>query len=854
MVDPVFEFFITPRTGTEWDSEEIEKKAIGTVTKLEAVYNHATECECYFYPEDIDGGVISLDEVLRGDRLEVKLFSNTIFYGLILEKIVSASEGQERIIVKAQDLSRPLSEKQLERVIHNGLSDAKLRGITLKEVDGIDQLTTVIDSTVQPMAKVEKFSPHGNFDARKTWYNGLASYFPTASDGDVNLVGIVFKPRSTTITKLWLYLGDQEDTITGFQPTFGNIFNKANKFPQFNPISIELVPTRTTLQGGGTQDTIVVPSFDATEIIATYEMSNWLKEGWTVWTNDVAQASAKGPFSSTTSFTQHLLWDVTVTGSGGSVEVIEDVDDASGLNDDLGDNRAFTYAQLDCVGNAGVVTLGTDEPGNLDESLRGRRSATGRFSFALRWPDGINNEPETNVHVYLKDFDGNEFKAATLHFRRVSGAYKIFLIHGETNLTLNPDGDEIFGGISTASGQKTFFHFTFDTDELLFDLFIQNTSNFPGSSGNKLQVGPRFTLGYDTEAAVRPVRISKWEFETLGSTAGKLDVGWVVGNEVGNSGVMPETVYDDARVLKFGLNFNDFLVSETVEGATSGAKGIVESNYNLQPGDGFSEIHLSTEIGTFQSSEDVDGFISTVQRNTTDVSFRQRSLCQDMWKWAQVDFSDNPIDVNDLNNLAIVIRQKTQAVVDIGLDPDPPAFDAPAAIKLGITRGESNSLSDAFSVFSEDNGDTWIKVLASNESPPMFIIEYADSWIEQIEGRHFTVDYDDLELVWGGGANQQSGSFTDDLYRLLRSPEVFRTVRLTQYTNPDSGGIVRIDRKMRLRDVIVKLVSFIDDPLNPGFPPLVIIDKNLNGIDDEVESVSQYEILQVNGVTCIDHP
>ena len=69
-------------------------------------------------------------------------------------------------------------------------------------------------------------------------------------------------------------------------------------------------------------------------------------------------------------------------------------------------------------------------------------------------------------------------------------------------------------------------------------------------------------------------------------------------------------------------------------------------------------------------------------------------------------------------------------------------------------------------------------------------------------------------------------------YTLTLRQLYYQFVSRNLIANTEKEGRINAMRKMLLKDILIKLLSFIDDPLNPGFPPTLSLDGNIDGTDD----------------------
>ncbi len=220
--------------------------------------------------------------------------------------------------------------------------------------------------------------------------------------------------------------------------------------------------------------------------------------------------------------------------------------------------------------------------------------------------------------------------------------------------------------------------------------------------------------------------------------------------------------------------------------------------------------------------------------------------------WVRFDMSVNPLDVVPGTWIAAVIlpddttgsfdtgRAVIGSIPQLGLqDPEfnirstRPAFDH-------FTSGFSSGTPSTGGEFAR-NLDLTPSAVFPVEIP--FVVEFADSWRPALEGADFVVDYGLKKIDWTLGENRIA-PVTQDTYRYFtakftRPPEPasgpqtrisgpvwFKQIRVSEYSNPSTGGIIQSARKMRLPDVVKFLTGFVSGISS------TIVDGNLDGQDD----------------------
>jgi hypothetical protein len=261
--------------------------------------------------------------------------------------------------------------------------------------------------------------------------------------------------------------------------------------------------------------------------------------------------------------------------------------------------------------------------------------------------------------------------------------------------------------------------------------------------------------------------------------------------------------------VKAGQNFDFFDRNTFTETPTEIVRYAVEVNDAVSSGDGIELGWVSgAEIG-FQGSGRYPG------------------------AWTQVDFSDDPIEVNPGEWYSIVVR-----------DPDAAST---GIYNWGATVSTSRSVNATSFLYYEtnDGGTTWtvpIYTVVPFNTPVEFpfVVEYSESWVPAEEEIHFIVDYDNDEVDWSTGT-VRTGVVATPFYfgsglavpgDAMTGPGTFNVVRFGEYANPPQGGLIQSANEMRVPDVvdfIVKEFSSIT---------LVAVDSSFNTAAFQVDSLS----------------
>ncbi len=798
MATEVFKYIITSRL-----SLYTAKEPDGEVANFETATSSAAELMVDFQIQDNDENNIDFSEVDPFDRLEVQLDQGsglkTIFFGEIYTKTTIGTQGLNIVRIVAHDFGRILSDKQRDGIVYNGYSNE------IETTIDSDYFSD-IDSEIRPMNSVSRLRLFGTTVGNQAQRNAL---FIGKLAGTDSHAAVIFDPSGRdTINKVWLYMKDFEDQVTIDETDVD-----PNDSPFYAPIYIELRRTHKTKNLVFCGFNGLPPLQSVAGSDAVYVMTNNVKDGWSEATVATYAISAGITGS-------HMGWTVIGAG-GGDVDVINNVNNAG-----LGDTRSDSYCKLNINGTSNN-SLGIRSAdfssliGTFDSAERA--SASGRVSFAVRPNFTSLSEGDVDCKVILRDVLNTEFDGGIVRFQK-DGALQV--VHGR-----DLDGNTVteIKSASFASATNYFFHFKFDLKKMIFELYWQHATELADPFWDF--VGRFNIIDFDSFSGELPLKTSRleilWTNDPGAGSAGTFDVGWVSGNEIGNAGVMPDIDYltgqeeYDMDSSPGVFDEGELLISSFVATPSRTAKlERIRTSTNKVNVTGVTGLAGFFLPGGFNVTGATSGGVVLSQGFDKN---NERNVHHDSFNWVQIDFSDDPIPAPDV--LVGIVAYS----LDLQPGGDTNLIGWGHVANSNINQGHSSNVT----LISNDGGFNWVNLTdADVGSSGLFMIEFSDSWEPVTENVQFIGDYANKRLEWVNNAGARAGATNADVHR-ARTPDNFPLIRFSQYINPTLGGIIRSNRKMRLRDVIVEIVSTADDPLNPGNAPTVFIDFNGDGFDDE---------------------
>ncbi|MHC1572575.1 MAG: hypothetical protein ACXQTL_07515, partial [Methanosarcinales archaeon] len=462
--------------------------------------------------------IIDITEVEKDDKLQVDFFGTTIFFGLITDIMLDRSQVTRKYVIIAHDWLHRVAEQQLDRIIVNGYKDIQRRVVA-------DDFTTDLNHGIG-VGLAEAFLPQGVYQVSSVLndINGVPIGLQTGiTDEDA---AIIFSPEvggNTTIRKMFFYLWDPEDNIQG-----GGVPTNPDFHTDALRINIETVEVNAS--------DVKLPSGTLIKrrsgIDAFFSIPNDFKDGWLNASLGVKVAQ----------FTSQFDWDPT--GGAGSSQ-IEVRDDGALLSNEIGDDRAIgpvnRHCRLDYDGTNNVG-VDTSTPGSLAFRPSGRLSfvirpnqddTTFEFRVFVNRRKAFDSTPPPGAFVYWRPtpFGGttineNNTEIARFELRSDGFAYHHFADH---DIGAGPVNEQVL--FAYAAGDRIYVHFTFNYESLEYDLAT-------GVTGGVMAIAPNgpFPFLNRNNWDGRAIQIDKIETEVTSGAAGTFDLGWVVGNEIGNSG------------------------------------------------------------------------------------------------------------------------------------------------------------------------------------------------------------------------------------------------------------------------------------------------------------------------------
>jgi len=676
----------------------------GTVPFLKREQNQIEICILEIQPIDrVTGKAIDLSVIVPFDTVD--LTGEAKFFGIITDvKSKRIARVGEAIVITATDeLFR--YTRQLNRPIFNGYRDlvawphqAILDGDTNTNLIVSPLLAQFnADKTlIEPLKQVQRYRPHGLYSPANITVSftsiGREMRFNTA--GDERKIAIVFQPRRSSITKLWLNLLDRVELP-------GSIANNIRK-----DLIFELVETEV-IEGADSP----IDIFPGTVLVKTEQdkparrrLSTSVKETWETATGGItgSGAGASGTFGSNSFPEQGLEWQL-LTGVDDDISIIAAVSDF-----DFGANKLARLIHNAPAGNfAKMETLVPARATNVSDS---------------GWVH-IQFSPQTAAitaifRIFVNNDQGPSPTLACsvgLSPSGVGSEMDLTINYGDGQTKIIPSLEQIPDPASTKlvlNGEFVLI-FRIRPERMEFDVFLSETELTVDSVGI---LNADFILrdGFSEP----PNRISKYEIEVLdGSAAGELDIGYVSGNEMGTERIRANT-------------------------------------------------------------------------------------------WSQIDFSDDPVVVNPGQWYALVGRIGTD--LPLGTDDH---------ISLVVTNplnaGHPISPMMRFMSFNDTAG-TWFRSSAGGDGTGTpfefpFLVEYPDSWID-IRQSLINVDSDNNRIIWAITSRTNflpfinaGGSTGPDF--------TFQDVRVSEYVNPTTKGIIQPASVMHADDIVKELISL--EPNDP---------------------------------------
>jgi len=472
------------------------------VVTIERIWNRADEAILDIYPEDKAGGFVDLDQVKRGDELEVRIDESVAFYGEVISKKEVRSDPGDKVRLVCHELTRRLAERQLDRVIYNGFRD----GVEWEtEADGLEVVND-IRFGIRPLQKVEVFNPQGSWNVKNATGNaGVGAGGVIREDGTFDRqVGILFQARSYTIEKIWAYIRDGETTTTPGPPDF-DVLLEIQGVKDDGSAAGRLVPDGTAI--------VRRSGNPAAQFVA----ARLPKETWqgitvpatitTTGTNAISGAD--------------MQWDVDAVDGSGQISLFATA--AAGTR--FGMAKAIRLEHDPGVGT-NITSVSTPEPGDPSIVLYPSPSGWVCFQFQISGSTSV----EGKFEVFVDDAGTDRVAARILVennlFKVVEG------ISGNETKTTFLDAAGINFTWSTAT--KYYLFLRLNITNQLYDVWWGDET-----PGTFVKVGQNFDF-YDRATYTGNVnRISKWAVTVTDSAvAGEgIELGFMSGQEVGFRGV-----------------------------------------------------------------------------------------------------------------------------------------------------------------------------------------------------------------------------------------------------------------------------------------------------------------------------
>jgi len=445
-------------------------------------WNRSDECVFFLHNVEADEGSALLEEVLRGDTISLDIESNRVFLGEILEKKTIYTEGTHMYEIYARDPLLNAARQQLNRVLYNGFVG---KGRSFVNTSFETDFSFLGPTGV---SLVERFDdPHGfpdiNQETAATNEIGEIS-----NDGTTDRrLAIIFKPRSNTITGVYLPLWDASDASAPANP---------------NPIDANIVVAwETTTESGGIQE----PSGTAIGTVDGASSSRVFSPGFKEsWQGASGTGITSGPITGS-----DITWEVARTGASSAGNVR-----AGGTSAAFSFGWGGAYFELNNV-STDSVSITTSTPGGILETLQ---PDSGWVCFQIK---PSNTAVAGKIEIEVDDGSTNTI-IARVDIQNGS----VFYYDGEEGDTGN-DIRTAMSGVSYTNGDELFIFFRIHLESLRYDVYFMDEVTDPGAvlKAENIDFINRDNLG------AADLQIDTYRIEAS-TSSGLIDVGWVSGNEI----------------------------------------------------------------------------------------------------------------------------------------------------------------------------------------------------------------------------------------------------------------------------------------------------------------------------------
>ncbi len=446
----------------------------GVPTSLRLDFNRADQLVAELRPEDRLKVSVNLDQVRRGDFVELMINSVVSFFGTIFNKKTIRTGTTNKLMIEAHDQLRELDQFQINQHIFQEYDDLKHTQVGSESFPE-PAIFSNLDEGIKPLPAVEVFQPFGVYGVGSfSKVDNVENTISFSASNVENRMIVVFKPSSTTIEKLWVHLVDKGGSNQIFTPIQVSV-SEVDRIAADIPLDIIQLPSSSLLTRGGNP---------AEKLLTTA-----VKETWRSATDD-----------GTVLTSSDMSW-ISAVGGSDTTTII-----AAAANFEFG-SEAFCRLAHSTGGTASITTTlpGTDP----------NFAPSGWVAIQIRMST-------IAVSGFVDIFVTGDIIAARVE---ITTSNNLILHYGD-----NQTNQFVTGYVVN---DRHYLYFRFRPERMEFDFeFSTNTTGL--ASTGPTNVGINFRLLNFTSFTTPPSRITKYQISvTDTATTFNLDVGWVSGTEIG---------------------------------------------------------------------------------------------------------------------------------------------------------------------------------------------------------------------------------------------------------------------------------------------------------------------------------
>ena len=453
---------------------DIEPK--GAPIPLRFDFNRSDQLAARLRPEDVNKVAVDLDLIREGDFVEFQLDNEVSHFGRIFTRRTVRLGGVNRVEIESHDLLGDLDNFQINQHIFQEYDDLKAVQV-FNEVFPEQIFFSLMDEGIKPLAAAEVMEPFGVFGNAGTSTSDVqATRIAFNTTNNEERMIIIFRPKFTTIEKLWLMLSD-------FGGQSNNIF--------LNPVQVSL---QNVTDGIAAIPLDLIQDQSGSALLKTrsgsdaiINLTTEVKEPWDNATDD-----------GTVLTQSRLNWATTANGTDTATIITA----AAVFN--FGSQRFCRLTHNSGGGNN--VSINTTVPGTDPDF-----SASGWVTIQVQMNNASVN---ADIDIHLTD----DIVGARV---RISGG-NVTLHFGDSQT------NQFITGYSTATIHT--FYFRIRPKRLEFDFEFHVGTSW---SGGATAVGVNFPVLNFTSFTSPPARITEYTISAneIGVNY-QLDIGWVDGNEI----------------------------------------------------------------------------------------------------------------------------------------------------------------------------------------------------------------------------------------------------------------------------------------------------------------------------------